>query len=371
MTNIANSEPRILYIIGQLSRAGAEQQFYYLLKYLRPNARIISLTPGGYWASPIRELGLNVIELKRRGRADIGRLLRIIQEIRSYKPDIIHLFTDNVYGLYGRLAAILTKQRRVIVGERAHPTFDPSWYIHFRRLVLNHFVAYVVTNSQAARDYIAGKMGFPPDRTLFIPNGLEIESIKQESIQGDNPLPVEWHDKLIVGTVGSLSARKSPSLFVSMAAQLLNKYPDLRFVWVGDGELRPEVEIQIDTLQLGDKLLLAGERSDVPRWLAAMDIFLLTSKLEGTPNAIMEAMVVGLPVVSTNVGGCAELVREGQTGYLVRVGDEQALVDCTLKLVNDKSLRHSIGARGQELIQACNVHVMVGKYRELYKHLLG
>ncbi len=368
---MTQNDPRILYIIGQLTRGGAEQQFYYLLKYLHPQARVIVLNGGGYWAGPIRDLGYEVIELKRRGRGDLLRLWRIVKEIREYRPDIVHLFTDNLYGLYGRLAAILTGQRHVIVGERIQMTFDPAWYLWLQTVILNRFVLRIVANARIAREYLITKMHTPPDRVLFIPNGLELDRIRVEAALGENPLPAGWHGKTIVGMVASLSPRKRPDLFVIAAAQIIRQRPDTRFVWIGAGELRLAIEQQIAVMKLGDTFLLAGERHDIPRWLAAMDIFLFTSELEGTPNAIMEAMAVGLPVICAEIDGCADLVQNDVTGYLVPSGDVTAFVDCTLRLIDSPVDRARLGKIAAKAITVYDVDRMAVQYGDLYRAILG
>ena len=259
---------KILYIIGQLGRGGAEQQFYYLLKYLHPDACVISLRPGGYWAQPIRELGIEVIELERRGRADFSRLFQIIRTIRRSPPDIIHLFNDHPYGLYGRLAALLTGHHCLIVSVRAHPTSDPAWYIQLQRLWLNRNVRCVIANSRAARDYLVNQMALSPAKAHFIPNGIEIERIQREA-ESRAALPSGFDHARIVGTVGGLSPVKNPRLFLEVANKVLPRYPAARFLWVGGGTLRSEVEALRDEFGLRDKVVFVGEQIDVPRWLAA------------------------------------------------------------------------------------------------------
>jgi glycosyltransferase involved in cell wall biosynthesis len=370
MANLSPSEPRILYIISQLGRGGAEQQFYYLLKYLRPNARVISLTSGGYWAGPLRDMGYEVIEPERRGRADLRRFLRIIQETRNYKPHVIHIYIDGVYGLYGRLIAILLRHPRVIVGERSNPAFDPIWYIQARALLLNRFVRFVVANSQAAYCFLTHEMKLPTHKGKFIPNGLEIERIVKESTDGPNPLSVDWQNRVVVIFMGGLSSPKVPELFVRVAKRVVDQYPDVRFVMVGDGELHGSVESIRHQLGLDDMVLLAGHQFNVPRWLSASSIFLMTSSFEGMPNALMEAMAVGLPSVVTKVGGCAELVSEGETGYIVPVGDELALADRVIRLVSDANLRQSMGSKAQLRILQFDVQSMVEQYKAIYDSIL-
>lgn len=357
---------RILYIIGQLSRGGAEQQFYYLLKYLRPDACVISLRQDGYWTEPIRALGIEVIELKRRGRGDLARLAEIVRIIRRYQPDIIHIFIDNLYGLYGRLAALLTGHPRVIVGERAHPTYDPRWYIDLRHFWLNRSVRYIVANSKTALDYLTREMGLPPRKAVFIPNGIEIERIHQEASTTPSTLPESWQNAVIIGTVANVAPRKNPELFLQVAQRVITKHPDVRFLWVGDGELLNQMQAQCVSMELEQFVMFVGRQLNVAQWLRALSIFILTSNFEGTPNAAMEAMVVSLPCIVTNVGGSSELVQNGITGFVVPSGDAETLGDRICRLIEDAELRHRMGAAGHATIQDYDVHTMAKAYQKLY-----
>lgn len=362
---------KILYVIGQLGRGGAEQQFYYLLKYLRPEACVVSLRPDGYWADPIRELGIEVIELKRRGRADLSRLFELIRIIRRYKPDIIHVFIDTAYALYGRLAAILSGHPRVIVGERAHPTYTPRWYILLRRFVLNRAVRLIAANSEAAVSYLIAGMALPRQKAVFIPNGIEIERLETEANLGPAELPEEWKRATLVGCVADLSPRKNPDLFLQVARQVTTKYGHVKFVWVGGGLLSEHVEQERRAFDLESSVLFAGHQKEIPRWLKAMDIFLLTSTFEGMPNAVMEAMVMGLPCVVTDAGGSRELVRDGVTGFVVPVGDDAALCRQLSRLIDDTELRQTMGNAGRTAIQAYDVQRMADAYGRVYENMMS
>jgi glycosyltransferase involved in cell wall biosynthesis len=360
---------KILYVIGQLSRGGAEQQLYYLLKYLRPDATVVSLTPGGYWAEPMRALGIEVIELTRRGRGDIARLWRLMRIMRARRPDIVHLWGDNTYGLYGRLAALLTGQKRVIVSERAHPTYNPRWYRIMSRVLFNRFIQRMIANSEEARAYAIQHLGLTDEKALFIPNGLEITRITTEAAI-PHVMPTEWQEnRIIIGTSASVSPRKNPSLFLHVATTLLNTNPNAHFLWVGGGELEKAACAQAELLGIAPHVRFTGHVNDVPRWLARMDIFVLTSNLEGTPNAVMEAMACALPCVVTDTGGCRELVQDGVTGFVVPVGDADALADRVSCLIDDSALRQRMGEAGKNAIQAYDVHKMAAAYGTVYANI--
>lgn len=362
------SRPRILYITGQLGRGGAEQQFYYLLRTLRPDAKVLSLRAGGYWAGPIRELGYEVIELERQGRADLGRMWRSYQIMRDYNPDIVHLVLDNAYALYGRIPALL-QGRRVVVGVRAQLNDAPPWYNTIRRLLLNRFVKLILPNSEAAREALLAQ-GVAARKIVVIPNGIDIEWLRAQANEGTSPLPQEWRDRFVIGAVGKLNAIKAPDIFVEAAAIAYQQRPDMRFVFLGEGPLHDEIQTRIRELSLESVILLPGHRHDVPRWLTAFHLFAMTSRKEGMPNAIMEAMVLGLPVVATDAGGCRELVREGETGYIVAIDDATALAQRWLTLADDAELRARMSARAQVVMADYSLERMAQRYHEVYEQIM-
>jgi glycosyltransferase involved in cell wall biosynthesis len=153
---------------------------------------------------------------------------------------------------------------------------------------------------------------------------------------------------VIIGYVGRLSQEKNPQLFVRAAARVHLQMPGARFVMVGDGPLRAELEAQARRLGVADVLAFAGERDDMPAVYPALDILALTSWHEGTPLVLLEAMACGVPVVATRVGGVPELVSVGATGLLVPEGDDGPLADALLSLARDPGLRERLGVAARE-----------------------
>lgn len=365
------TSPKILYIIGQLRRGGAEQQLYYLIKHLKPRAKVVSLSQGGYWADPIRNLSIDVIELARKRSFDLVRLRELTKIIREYEPDIIHIFLDNVPGMYGRLAALLSGHFNVVTGERAEPALQqPFWYRLLKR-VMNRMVAAVVSNSKATYEYLLSRKMVEPRKLSCIPNGLELELFarKTSSPRGGQDRS-NGGRSLRVGTVGSLVPVKAPDVFIRAAACVLMKYPNATFVYVGDGPLRPRMETLTRDLGIHDRFRFAGECLDVSQQLLGMDLFVLTSNSEGFPNSVMEAMAAGLPCVVTDAGGCREVVCDGETGFVVPVRDEAKLAERIVLLLGDEELRRSMGRKGQEYVLRFDVRCMAEQYRLLYAQIM-
>jgi len=362
----AIQKPKLLYIIGQLGRGGAEQQLYYLLKYLQPMAIVVSLTSGGYWADPIRQLGIEVVEMKRYGRADLRRLIRLIQLINDFQPDLVHIFTDGPAGLYGRLAALSTRQPRVIVGERRYTAVEPAWYRWLKKY-LNRYVTYIICNSLSSYHYILDHRLITSDKVARIPNGIEPDKYLSLSIGRKK----SETGPLIVGTIGSLRPVKDPALFLRVVGLVTGHLTETKFIHIGDGPMGSELLASSQRLQLQDKLSYLGHQDDVSRFLNDMDVFVLTSMSEGMSNVVMEAMAAGLPCVVTDAGDNRELVRDGESGFVVPVGDEELMAHRLLLLLNDEEMRKCMGAKGRELTKECNVRRMAAEYEKVYEKVMS
>ena len=361
---------RVLYIIRQLGKGGAEQQLYYLLQHLDLEATVLCLSEIDYWSEPMRRLGAEVILLPRHHRLEWRRLKDTVALIRRVKPDIVHIFADNIYG---RLGSILALHRRVIVHKRTHESVvSPGWYLHVERW-LNRFVSSVIFNSRANYEYLVGRGVVLPPKAVVIPNGVDCKLFSPPFSRPSNwPWPSHWQGRHTVGTVTKLTWSKNPEMFIRCASLVLRERQDVGFVLVGGrGEQFNELQGLCQTLGIQESVAFLGERHDVADLLRAMDVFLLTSRVEGMPNVVLEAMATGLPCVVTDAGGSAEPIIEGETGYVVPIGDAQAMADRVLQILADHELRLSLGKAGRaRVVSEFSVEKMVAQIRQVYRQLV-
>jgi glycosyltransferase involved in cell wall biosynthesis len=170
----------------------------------------------------------------------------------------------------------------------------------------------------------------------------------------------------VVGVVAALRPEKNHELFLEMARLVVSDLPAARFLVVGEGPRRADLERMSCELGLQPRVQFLGSRNDVPRLLSAMDVFALTSHLEANPVSILEAMSIGRPVVATNVGSIHEAVVEGKTGFLVPAGNATKFSERILQLLHAPLLAHSIGSSGrQAVVRDWSLDAMVGGYERL------
>jgi glycosyltransferase involved in cell wall biosynthesis len=213
-------------------------------------------------------------------------------------------------------------------------------------------------------------IGYPEERIAVVPNGFDFVEMENPP-EGFRPLRELLSltaDELVVGCMGSIYNLKNPLMFVDVAASVVASGSKAHFVWVGDGPMRPEVERAIDRYGLRRVVHVLGRRADAP-WLAHdFQIGVMTSLSEGLSNAIMEYMFWGIPVVTTDVGGCRELVEHQGTGFLVRNNDSTAMAAHIRKLLQDPTAASEMGRRGREKLEKqFSAEVMLAKTVAVYE----
>jgi glycosyltransferase involved in cell wall biosynthesis len=225
----------------------------------------------------------------------------------------------------------------------------------------------VVCNSKAAAQSLFNA-AVSRHKIAIIPNGLPEKAFTPVAAA----IPKE-NGTVRIGMIARMNdAVKNHPAFLRAAAQLAKKFSKLEFLLVGDGPLRPGLEKLAGELGLGERVIFAGERQDIPAMLASMDVSMLISASESLSNVILESMAAGVPVVATDVGGNPELISHGQTGFLVPPDREDALLEALSQLIVDSDLRARLGRAGQEFARA-NFHMDTVRrhYEQLYLGILA
>lgn len=196
--------------------------------------------------------------------------------------------------------------------------------------------------------------------SVVVPLGIELDRFSGAE-------PALRYDGPIVGNVARLAEQKGQAVLIDAAPSVLARFPDARFVLVGDGELRGELEARVRALGLADCVLFTGERDDVPELLASFDVFAFPSLFEGLCLAVIEAQAAGVPVVATPVGGIRETVVPGETGLLVPPRDPEALATAIVRLLEDQhEAGHLAGEARRRALERYAVERMVESTIALY-----
>jgi glycosyltransferase involved in cell wall biosynthesis len=326
--------PTLLLLTRALDTGGAQRQLVELaigLQRARWKVTVATFYPGGALETVLLGAGVPVVSLHKRGRWDVlGFMWRLVQLIRRERPQFVkgYLVMSNVV-----LSVIrpVIRDTRVIWGVAASD-MDLRYYdllskTEFRlSILLSRFAHLIVANSEAGRKYHIAQ-GYCPARMVVIPNGIDVEQFRRsDSVRAE--LRAEWKippHVALIGLVGRIDPMKDHANFLRAAAQIARAHPAARFVCVGPGtgSYRDDMLALTDALHLGGRLTWAGERTDMSRVYNALDLLVSSSRTEGLPNVVAEAMATGVPCVVTDVGDSARIV--GKHGWVCRPGDSDAL----------------------------------------------
>lgn len=363
---------RVLHVIAQLTYGGAELQLKGLVQQgtgdeFQHAVACLWSTGADEIVGPMRDAGCEVFFLDKKKGLDLGVTRRLAKLIRAWQPDLIHTWLMSA-GLWGRLGAIRAGRPAVVAafrGEQMHRwpggRFLDRW--------LDRRTDGVIVNSKRLQTVLAARLGRPAESIPVVVNGLDASRFTPGQPSADRRrelgLPAGG---LIVAMVGTIRPVKNWPLFIEVARRVCAAEPNVHFVGVGGGPGDDDLLEQLKTSASDiDRLHMIGNRADVPDILAQSDLFMLTSNTEGMPNAILEAMAAGLPVVATACSGTEEVVVDGETGFLAGVGDADALTEHVLRCVGDPDLRDRLGKAGrQRVLSEFSFEQMAAGHRRVY-----
>lgn len=375
------SQQKILQLVTLSEMGGAQKVVYYLAAGLNREkfAVTVACGPGGELVGWLKKLpAVKVIELDclKREISPLKDALCLLQLYRLFKSggyDIVHCHSSKA-GILGRLAAYLAGVPKIFF--TAHGWGIGEWQpFLLRRLFIlaERLAGRVNTRVVSVSEYDRKKgMAFKlvdAAKIVVIYNGVP-DNVPSKAngitVRGEFGFGV---GNVVIGTTMRLALPKQPLLFLEAAKRLLAEDMDrYRFIIVGDGPLRSQCQEYISQNKLQGQVILAGNREDVPRLLTAFDISALFSAYEGLPLTIIEAMLAGVPVVASNVGGVGEVVVHGETGYLVSGPDIGTAVEYIKGLADNGELRAKMGLAGRKRAKELfDLDVMIGRYEQLYR----
>lgn len=367
--------PLIVHIIYRLDVGGLENGVVNLINAMpadRFRHAIICLTDYSDFRKRIRRPDVQVFALRKRDGKDLGVYVRLFRLLRSLRPDIVH--TRNLATLDCQFVAAVAGVPGRVHGEHGWDVIDvdgTNRKYNLLRRFMRRFVQRYIPLSVELDEWLRNTVRVRPERITRIYNGVNTERFApapREILASGQPT--------VIGTVGRMQTVKDQPALARAFVRLHELFPAmrgrLRLTMIGDGSLRQDVERVIEQAGLQQQASLPGAREDLPEQLRAMDIFVLPSIAEGISNTILEAMASGLPVVATRVGGNAELVVEGETGFLVPPSDTEALAKAIGIYLTDPGLARRHGAAGRNrVLRDFSMERMLGRYLAVYDDLLS
>lgn len=347
---------RVLYLIDALGPGGAEHLLAESLPHLArhgviPAVAALHSKEGNPVAERIAQLGVEVSELGVERLRQPDGLRRVMTAAQKHNTDLIHtqLEFSNVLG------SLAARRLRIPAVATLHTLDAPPprsrRSLHFRAMsfALRHWCDRVIAVSESARQHHLGAARLTPAKVITLYNGIDTARFDphpatRPDVRDELGIPRE---SPLITTVAVLREPKGIQHMLRALPDVLRTHPEVRYLVVGDGPHGPALRTLAADLGVDHAVVWAGSRLDVERMLAATDVFVLPSLTEALPTVIAEAMASGLPVVATDVGGVAEMIDHGTSGFVVESGDPQALVGPIVRLLENPRQGEAMGRAGK------------------------
>jgi len=366
---------RILHVTFNMGIGGTEQVIRQLVLHLPDTSfesRILCIDGHiGETGTQLQKLGIEVFSLKRKPGFDWKLIFDLRSMIRQQGISIVHChqYTPWVYGL---LASVATGARVVFT---EHGRFHPDHY-RYKAIVANPLFALmthrIIAISAATRAALARYEFIPKSAIGVIYNGIggfKHSASARECLRKHLGIP---SDAFVMGTVARLDPVKNQSMMLEAFSLILARHPDSWLLMVGDGPDRNLLVSKARELGVGSRVCFTGFIEDPSGYLAAMDVFLLSSHTEGTSMTLLEAMSLGIPGVVTNTGGNPEIIEDGHTGILCEPGSAPGMASAIEKIYRSSALAQSLSVNSRRRYQdRFSVDQMIQSYCSVYLDSCG
>lgn len=332
----------------------------------------VSYCTPGPMLPDFQAFNIPIYHLPRLARVDPFLILKACSVIRQFNPQILHthLFKSD---FHGRLAGRLCRVPVVISTLHNEDAWAKNPFLGRAYGATARFADHLIAVSEEVRQYHIRFSHLPTEKTTTILNGVDTNKFSPDPEAGAQ-LRGEFGispTTPLVGIVGRLLPQKDHHTFLRAAKNISKECPDARFLIVGDGDLRDQLEARARGLGLEKEIIFCGIRRDIPRVMSALDVLVFSSLWEGLPVALLEGMATARPVVSTAVGGVPNLVLDGKIGFLVPPSNPDALASACLKIIQQPSFAQQLGKAGRRLVEAeYSIQNMIRQTIALYQRYL-
>jgi glycosyltransferase involved in cell wall biosynthesis len=372
----------VVLVIDDLEYGGAQRQVIELANHMDQNrfhVHVCTLSDYVPLCKQLRGSGCRLHMIKKKNKVDFTVVPRLVRLLQTVNADIVHsyLFSADISSrLAGRLAGT-----KLIIGSERNANYVPKKRHIFAYKLTRNCVDLTIANSQAGAQFNSITYGQPICDYRVVYNGVDAERFRPQDkreLRKALGLPVE---KQIIGVFASFKPQKNHTMVLQSFKKLLGHLPDTQLLLVGDqlhgnmmetGDYNSKMEILINELGIRNQCSFLGNRSDVESLYPACDITALSSLFEGTPNVLLESMACGVSVVATNVSDNSYVVKEGETGFLVELGDVEGMADRMQTLLDSEPLRQRMGQRAVDWVKnEFSITQMVRKTECAYLETLG
>ncbi len=380
---------KILHIITRLIRGGADENTILNIRGLEQDKFEVDLIVGGESdpaiLAQLAGIKCTVISSLKRNIFpwwDVIALLKLAYFIKKGRYQIVHTHTAKA-GFLGRIAAKLSGTPIIVHtlhGTTFHDSINPvakKIYIALERFVAYFTDKFLTVGDDLKNKYLDKKIGHLDQHTTicsgfdiaaFVETGRLTDAIRHQEL---NKIGIS-EDNIVIGTVSRLEPRKGHVYLFQAAKRIIDQFPHAKFLIVGEGYYRTKLEQQVEQLSLSDSIKFIGYRADIAKIISIFDVFLLTSLWEGLPRVLVQAAMLGKPIVTFDVEGAREVVKHGVNGFIVPLRDTESLAQKLLVLVGNLELARGMGRHGKEIVRDhWAATTMIEKTKHVYEELIA
>ncbi len=379
---------RVVHVITMLEWGGAQENTLHTVEALDPERfdRVLVAGRGGLLAPAAARIPgcrfrqIDVLVREIRPVSDVLAYRALAEIFRDEKrraagvPLVVHTHSSKA-GILGRAAAKAAGADAVVHSIHGFGFHDGqslpvrASYVALERMASRWTDVFVVVSEENIRSGVAARI-FTADRCRLIRSGFDSAKFLAGSRKEGRAILGVPEGTPVVGTVAVFKPQKAPLDFVAVARRVADEIPGVHFVMVGDGELQPAAERAADAASLSERFHFTGWRKEIPDLLKAFDVFLLTSRWEGLPRVVPQALLAGIPVVATSVDGTREIVDDGVDGFLGPPGDVSTLAARVAQILSGKT-RLDPAFKRDRLLREFDRREMVHAQERLYAGLLA
>ena len=346
-----------MFVAPDMRVGGAQRHDARLLPRMDPakiTPSVVCINGEGEFFPTLTAAGIEATSLHLGGKRNAMRALReLVSIMRRTQPDVVVMRSYNAE-ILGRIAARIAGVKHTIMWMHMIGDIKPrSWIRNTVDRGLARWTTAYFGSAEAQRPYLVDELGYPDDKIRIILYGVDPALFDTDTDRGvltEFGIP---DDDPVVGILAVLRPEKDHVTFLRAARIVIDQMPRARFLIIGDGPMRPALEKMCTDLGITSNVHFAGNRTDVAQMLRAIDVFTLTSTtVECLPFALLEAMASARPAVCTSVGGVPEMIKEGESGYLVPQKDPEQLASRLVSLLSDPQSARRMGRVGREYLEA-------------------
>ncbi len=360
---------RVMQIIYSFGVGGAEVVARDIALNMISNVShsIVALETDGPLLNVLSAKNIKLYVINRQPTERLGPMFRLWRAMRDFKPDVVH--THHLYMLFYTWPGALLIGARIIHTEHQYHSLT-SDKARFRLRNLSRFCQAVTGVNKETSVFLRDQVRIPEYKIHTVANGIDLEKYRAGALSRTE-IGLS-SDDLVAGIIARLNPIKDHATLLNAFRLVVEHYPKAKLLIIGDGEERSNLEQLTSQLKLAQNVQFLGFRTDIPALLACLDIFVLSSRDEGLPLCILEAMASAKPVVATNVGGIPAIVKSGVTGLLVPPADPQTMAKALLEVFVDVAWGRDMGKNGRRLVeQYYDLKISLNQYYSLYKEALS